>query len=146
MVCNRRFQNIDIITAHEAGCKRITKTMCRGYYGDFQQKVPHWQRCYSSRTAISGKSSDASMVVLFGLVLNRFNVSMFGLIQKDQQIYYPSFFESVVTIGIIAAHILFFALIARYFPIFEHYPEEVDNTIPDCFHRIDKQPAAEKSI
>jgi Ni/Fe-hydrogenase subunit HybB-like protein len=86
----------------------------------------------------------ASMVVLFGLVLNRFNVSMFGLIQKDHKIYYPSFLESVVTIGIIAAHILFFALIARYFPIFEHHPEEVDYTIPDRFRRIDKEAAAGK--
>lgn len=85
----------------------------------------------------------ASMVVFFGLVLNRFNVSMFGLIQKDQQIYYPSFLESVVTVGIIAAHILFFALIARYFPIFEHHPEEFDYTIPDRFRRIEKNPVTE---
>jgi Ni/Fe-hydrogenase subunit HybB-like protein len=85
----------------------------------------------------------ASMVVLFGLVLNRFNVSMFGLIQRDQKIYYPSFLESVVTVGIIAAHILFFALIARYFPIFEHHPEEVDYTIPDRFRRIEKNPVTE---
>jgi Ni/Fe-hydrogenase subunit HybB-like protein len=85
----------------------------------------------------------ASMVVLFGLVLNRFNVSMFGLIQKDQQIYYPSFLESVVTVGIIAAHILFFALIAKYFPIFEHHPEEFDYTIPDRFRRIEKNPVTE---
>ena len=85
----------------------------------------------------------ASMVVFFGLVLNRFNVSMFGLIQKDQKIYYPSFLESVVTVGIIAAHILFFALIAKYFPIFEHHPEEVDYTIPDHFRRIEKNPVTE---
>lgn len=77
----------------------------------------------------------ASLVVFFGLVLNRFNVSMFGMIQANQQVYYPSFLESVVTIGIIAAHILFFALVARYFPIFEHHPEVVDYTIPDRFGR-----------
>jgi len=96
------------------------------------------------RTDSSWQLRAAGMVAFFGLVLNRFNVSMFGLIQKDQQIYYPSFLESVVTIGIIAAHILFFALIARYFPIFEHHPEEVDYTIPDHFHRIDKRIAPEK--
>ena len=87
----------------------------------------------------------ASMVVFFGLVLNRFNVSMFGMIQANQQIYYPSFLESVVTIGIIAAHILFFALIARYFPIFEHHPETVDYEIPDHFQRIEKHPVSEKA-
>lgn len=75
-------------------------------------------------------------LVAFGLVLNRFNVSMFGMIQKNQQIYYPSFIESVVTVGVIAAHILFFALIARYFPIFEHHPEDVDYSIPDHFRKV----------
>ncbi len=65
----------------------------------------------------------AAGLVVFGLVLNRFNVSMFAMVQKNQEIYYPSFLESVVTIGIIAAHVLFFILVARYFPIFEHHPE-----------------------
>jgi Ni/Fe-hydrogenase subunit HybB-like protein len=75
-------------------------------------------------------------LVAFGLVLNRFNVSMFGMIQKNQEIYSPSFIESVVTLGVIAAHVLFFALIARYFPIFEHHPEDVDYSIPDHFHKV----------
>jgi Ni/Fe-hydrogenase subunit HybB-like protein len=87
----------------------------------------------------------ASMVVFFGLILNRFNVSMFGMIQKNQQTYYPSFLESVVTVGIIAAHILFFALIARYFPIFEHHPETVDYDIPDHFQRLEKDPVADET-
>ncbi|MBI1921313.1 MAG: polysulfide reductase NrfD [Geobacter sp.] len=76
-------------------------------------------------------------LVIFGLVLNRFNVSMFGMIQPDQKIYFPSVIESLVTIGIIAAHVLFFVLIAKYFPIFEHHPETVDYTIPDGFRRTD---------
>lgn len=76
-------------------------------------------------------------MVIFGLVLNRFNVSMFGMIQPDQKIYFPSLIESLVTIGIIAAHVLFFVLIAKYFPIFEHHPETVDYSIPDHFRRTD---------
>ena len=87
----------------------------------------------------------ASLVVFFGLILNRFNVSMFGMVQPNQQIYYPSFLESVVTVGIIAAHILFFALIARYFPIFEHHPETVDYDIPDHFQKVEKHPVAEET-
>ena len=73
-------------------------------------------------------------LVIFGLVLNRFNVSMFGMEQADQAIYYPSIIESLVTIGIIAAHVLFFVLLAKYFPIFEHHPETVDYSIPDHAH------------
>jgi Ni/Fe-hydrogenase subunit HybB-like protein len=67
----------------------------------------------------------AAGLVIFGLVLNRFNVSIFAMVQKNQEIYYPSLLESVVTIGIIAAHVLFFVLIAKYFPIFEHHSEDV---------------------
>ena len=76
----------------------------------------------------------ASMVI-FGVVLNRFNVSMFGMIQADQVIYYPSIIESLVTIGIIAGHVLFFVLLSKYFPIFEHHPETVDYSIPDHAHK-----------
>ncbi|CAG0970893.1 NrfD/PsrC family molybdoenzyme membrane anchor subunit [Geobacter sp.] len=80
----------------------------------------------------------AASLVITGLVLNRFNVSMFAMHQPGQPAYFPNFIESVVTIGIIAAHILFFVLVAKYFPIFEHHPEATDYTIPDRFRRIEK--------
>ena len=82
-------------------------------------------------------------LVICGLILNRFNVSMFGMIQPDQKIYFPSILESLVTIGIIAAHVLFFVLIAKYFPVFEHHPETVDYSIPDSFRKIGKADAVE---
>jgi Ni/Fe-hydrogenase subunit HybB-like protein len=72
----------------------------------------------------------AAGMVIFGLVLNRFNVSMFGMMDPNQ-LYFPSTIETLVTVGIISAHILFFVLIAKYFPIFEHHPETVDYSIPD---------------
>ncbi|WP_224982182.1 NrfD/PsrC family molybdoenzyme membrane anchor subunit [Geomonas agri] len=79
----------------------------------------------------------AAWMVIAGIILNRFNVSMFGM-EAPGTFYYPSFIESLVTIGIIAAHILFFVLIAKYFPIFEHHPETVDYSIPDHFHKTEK--------
>ena len=81
------------------------------------------------------RRSIAAGLVIFGLILNRFNVSMFGMMDPDK-IYYPSLIESLVTIGIIAGHVLFFVLIARYFPIFEHHPETVDYTIPDPLRKV----------
>lgn len=75
-------------------------------------------------------------LVIAGLVLNRFNVSMFGMEQVDQAVYYPSITETLVTVGIIAAHVLFFVLLAKYFPIFEHHPETVDYSIPDHAHSV----------
>ncbi len=62
---------------------------------------------------------------------------MIGMMHPDQ-IYLPSFIETLVTVGIIAAHILFFVLVAKYFPIFEHHPETVDYSLPDKFRKIDK--------
>ena len=55
---------------------------------------------------------------------------MFGMIDP-KKLYMPSLIETSVKVGIIAAHILFFVLIAKYFPIFEHHPETVDYSIPD---------------
>jgi Ni/Fe-hydrogenase subunit HybB-like protein len=81
--------------------------------------------------------STAAWLVIFGVIVNRFNVSMFGM-EAPGTMYYPSFIESIVTIGIIAAHILFFVLIAKYFPIFEHHPETVDYSLPDHFHKTEK--------
>ena len=94
--------------------------------------------------ADSRKQLFGASLIIIGLVLNRFNVSMFGMIQRNQEIYYPSFIESIVTIGIIAAHVLFFFLIARYFPIFQHHPETVDFSIPDRFRKIEASPLGER--
>jgi len=77
----------------------------------------------------------AAVLVIAGLVLNRFNVSLFGMMDPSR-IYLPSLIETLVTLGIIAAHILFFVLIAKYFPIFEHHPETVDYSIPDHVEKV----------
>jgi len=52
--------------------------------------------------------------------------------------------KSIVTIGIIAAHILFFAVIARYFSIFEHHPEDANHAIANGFHRKREQVVPER--
>ncbi|SDM79792.1 Ni/Fe-hydrogenase 2 integral membrane subunit HybB [Geoalkalibacter ferrihydriticus] len=100
--------------------------------------LPFWMFLQSRIRTDKSMQLRAAGLVIFGLVLNRFNVSMFAMIQPGQQIYVPNILESVVTIGIIAAHILFFVLIAKYFPIFEHHPETVDYSIPDRFHKIER--------
>lgn len=89
--------------------------------------------------------STAAWLVVFGVVMNRFNVSMFGMMEEGTM-YFPSVIESVVTIGIIAAHVLFFVLIAKYFPIFEHHPETVDYSLPDTFHKTNKGHAPKGAV
>jgi hypothetical protein len=43
-----------------------------------------------------------------------------------------------------AAHTLFFTVIARYFPIFEHHSEDANNAIPDGFRSTYEQVVSEK--
>ena len=91
--------------------------------------LPFVMFCRKSVREDDGRRGLAAGLVVFGLVLNRFNVSMFGMMDP-QNPYFPTAIESLVTLSIIAAHILFFVLIAKYFPIFEHHPETVDYRIP----------------
>ncbi len=80
----------------------------------------------------------AAVMMVLGLILNRFNVSIFGMMDFNE-IYVPSLIEVLVTLGIIAAHVLFFVLITRHFPIFEHHPETMDYSKPDSIHKINNE-------
>ncbi|UFS70390.1 polysulfide reductase NrfD [Geomonas sp. RF6] len=79
----------------------------------------------------------AAFLVIAGLIMNRFNVSLVGMMEKGS-FYFPSIIECTVSAGIVAAHLLLFVLIAKYFPIFEHHPETVDYSLPDRFRKIEK--------
>jgi Ni/Fe-hydrogenase subunit HybB-like protein len=65
--------------------------------------------------------SGALMVVLFGIVLNRLNVGIIGLLPYTGNIYSPSWMEVVVTITLVSAGVIAFGLAAKYLPVF---PEE----------------------
>jgi Ni/Fe-hydrogenase subunit HybB-like protein len=72
----------------------------------------------------------SAIVLLVGMILNRFNVSWFAVRHPDPLTYLPSFManhvhywpslpEVSVSIGIFSAGILTFGLIAKYFPLFD---------------------------
>jgi Ni/Fe-hydrogenase subunit HybB-like protein len=63
----------------------------------------------------------ALMVVLFGVVLNRINVSVIGLLPYTGGIYSPSWMEFAVPIALITFGVLAFGFAAKYLPVF---PEE----------------------
>lgn len=65
--------------------------------------------------------SGALLVVLFGVVLNRFNVGIIGLLPYTGNIYAPSWMEFVVTLTLISVGVIAFGLAAKYLPVF---PEE----------------------
>jgi Ni/Fe-hydrogenase subunit HybB-like protein len=70
-----------------------------------------------------------AIILLFGMILNRFNVSWFAVQHPDPMFYLPAFMSNVhyfptlpeisVSLGIFSAGILAFGLAARYLPVFE---------------------------
>jgi Ni/Fe-hydrogenase subunit HybB-like protein len=82
-----------------------------------------------------------AIIVLLGMILNRFNVSWFAVKHPDPMFYLPAFMGNVdyfptlpevsVSIGIFSAGILAFGLLARYFPVFEpeHTIEETHQSV-----------------
>ena len=72
----------------------------------------------------------SAIILLVGMILNRFDVSWFAVRHPDPITYLPSFManhvhywpslpEVSVSIGIFSAGILAFGLIAKYFPLFD---------------------------
>jgi len=72
----------------------------------------------------------SAIILLVGMILNRFNVSWFAVKHPDPLTYLPTFManhvhywpslpEVSVSIGIFSAGILAFGLIAKYFPLFD---------------------------
>lgn len=63
----------------------------------------------------------AMLVVVFGVVLNRLNVSVIGLLPYTGDIYSPSWMEIAMPITLVSVGVIAFWLAAKYLPIF---PEE----------------------
>ena len=62
--------------------------------------------------------SAALLVVVFGILLNRVNVTIIGLYPYAGNIYVPSWMEFMVTITLTSFGVIAFALAARYLPVF----------------------------
>lgn len=87
-----------------------------------------WFSIEKNRTSNNGLLTGA-IILLVGMILNRFDVSWFAVKHPDPLFYMPTFMGNVkyfptfpevsVSIGIFAAGILAFGLIAKYFPVFE---------------------------
>lgn len=69
--------------------------------------------------------SGALMVVIFGIVLNRMNVSLIGIWSFAGQIYFPSWMEISVTVALVSIGVMAFGLAAKYLPVF---PDEHQQT------------------
>ncbi len=70
--------------------------------------------------------SGAVMVIVFGIVLNRMNVSLVGIWPYAGQIYFPSWMEIAVTVTLVTTGVLVFGLAARYLAVF---PDEREHQV-----------------
>ena len=87
-----------------------------------------WFSMKKNRESANGLLTGA-IIVLGGMILNRFNVSWFAVKHPDPMFYMPTFMSNVkyfptlpevaVSLGIFAAGIMAFGLAAKYFPVFE---------------------------
>jgi Ni/Fe-hydrogenase subunit HybB-like protein len=64
----------------------------------------------------------SAMLVVLGLILNRFNVSLIALAPRAGVVYFPHPMEFAISISIVAAGIMAYILANRYLPIVHHEP------------------------
>ena len=60
----------------------------------------------------------SALFVIGGVIMNRFDVSLVGLARPEGAGYFPSWMEFALTIGIVAAGVTAFWLVARNLPLF----------------------------
>jgi len=63
----------------------------------------------------------SAVLVIVGLILNRFNVSMIALAPRPGTIYFPSLMEFAISIGLVADALLVIMLAHRLLPIAENH-------------------------
>jgi Ni/Fe-hydrogenase subunit HybB-like protein len=63
-------------------------------------------------------------LVIFGVILNRFNVVFLPQTQMGETFYFPSWQEFLITIGLVSAGLFMYKLIVTYLPVFQTPSEE----------------------
>ena len=77
------------------------------------------------RTRPSVLLGGALLVVIFGVILNRLNVSWLGLLPYSGNIYIPSWMEVAVSLALVSLGVIAFGLIAKYLPVFPDHEKRV---------------------
>ena len=76
------------------------------------------RRVHTNRTALYF----CSVLTLLGIVANRMNVAITGMLASSGNKYFPKWTEISITLAIIASGFLVFALAVKYLPIFGSMP------------------------
>jgi Ni/Fe-hydrogenase subunit HybB-like protein len=59
-----------------------------------------------------------SILVLLGVILNRLNVTIFGMWASAGVSYFPTWMEFSITIGLISLGVLLYRLAVKFLPVF----------------------------
>ncbi|MEO8391454.1 MAG: NrfD/PsrC family molybdoenzyme membrane anchor subunit [Chloroflexota bacterium] len=93
------------------------------------------KRIRSSRFA----SMMAAFLIIGGVILNRFDVSWFGMASVNGQTYSPHWMEVALLVGVVAGLVMVYSLIARYFPVYEETVAYQKTSVDSP--RLDQRPA-----
>jgi Ni/Fe-hydrogenase subunit HybB-like protein len=75
-----------------------------------------------------------AVMVLFGFIANRLNVSITGMEAGSGTHYVPRWTEVAVTLAIIAVGFAIFRVVAQYFPVFEeHHRDHARTGLPAAY-------------
>lgn len=64
----------------------------------------------------------ASWLIVAGVVINRLNVAVTGMLRGSHTTYVPALAEILVTAGVVSAGVLAYLWIVEHLPVFEHGP------------------------
>jgi len=62
----------------------------------------------------------SAVLVVLGLVLNRFNVSLLGLAPRPGTVYFPHWMEFAISIAVVSGGVLAYMLANKYLPVAHH--------------------------
>ena len=66
----------------------------------------------------------ASVMVIFGILLNRLNVCWFGILPFTGPVYFPSWMEIFSTAALVLGGIVLFVVLTRFLPVFSSEEEQ----------------------
>ena len=69
----------------------------------------------------------SAVMIIIGFVLNRMNIGISGMESWAGVSYFPSWMEISVTLSIVVAGFILFAMAAKYLPLFAHEKENVQH-------------------
>jgi Ni/Fe-hydrogenase subunit HybB-like protein len=60
-----------------------------------------------------------SLLIMSGVILNRFDVTWFAMKPVDGQTYSPHWMEVAILVGVVSGIVVVYSLVARYFPLYD---------------------------